>query len=218
MPSLEVVRLSANQEADAPAVASGPAVTSASAGLPPFWFWACCWPFAPFFLRRLRRRERPWSFGCGRFSARAAATSATVPRLSRAESMRRVARGGEPSQQDPHALRAVLLPGRRLCYEGDEVIEARAVDAHGDPVGERGHPQASVRVLSRAGEQELLQAAPAGMAVGQLLHEVDALLEPDLAACDLGPEALLVLVQIAWIDPLPLPPDHAEPALDVGRH
>src|SRR5207245_320485 len=58
----------------------------------------CCCPPLFFRLRRLRRRERPEvSFGWGRFSARAPATSWTVPSRSRAASISWFARGVYPS-------------------------------------------------------------------------------------------------------------------------
>ena len=44
-----------------------------------------------------------------------------------------------------------------------------------------------------------------------------ALVEADLAAGDRRPEALLVLVEVLRVDPLPLALDDGEPAGDVGR-
>ncbi len=116
------------------------------------------------------------------------------------------------AQQDPHALDAVLLPRRRLRDERDEVVEARAVDGHPDAVGERHHPQPAVRVLGRAREEELLERRLA-RARGQLLEERDAVVEASLAAGDPRPEALLLLVEVARVDALPLALDHGEAAV-----
>src|SRR5581483_5557980 len=45
----------------------------------------------------------------------------------------------------------------------------------------------------------------------------DAVVEPRLAAGDARPEALLFLVQVPRVDPLPLPLDHGEAAADLRR-
>src|SRR5215204_4728002 len=124
----------------------------------------------------------------------------------------------ERPQERPDALDAVLFPRRRLGDERDEVIEVRALDLHRDAVGERDQPEPPVRVLRRAGEQELLEATTARAPVGQLLDELGPLVEPHLAAGDRRPEALFVLVEVAGVDSLPLACDHVEAALDVRRH
>src|SRR5207244_13136188 len=48
--------------------------------------------------------------------------------------------------------------------------------------------------------------------------ELRPLVEADLAACDRGPEPLLVLVEVLRVDPLPLALDDSKPPGDVGRH
>ena len=48
--------------------------------------------------------------------------------------------------------------------------------------------------------------------VGELLDELRALLEADLPAGDRRPEALLVVVEVLRVDPLPLALDHARGA------
>src|SRR5581483_5221050 len=120
-------------------------------------------------------------------------------------------------QEHADARLPVLLPRRRLRDERDEVVEAGAVDAHGHAVGERHHPQAAVGVLRRAREQERLQGGLARAPIGELLHERLALLEPEVAARECRPVALLVLVQVARVDPLPLAGDDAETPLHVRR-
>src|SRR6266550_1567480 len=76
------------------------------------------------------------------------------------------------AQEDADALDAILLPGRRLGDERDEIVE------------------------------------------------LDALVEADVATGNRRPVTLLVLVEVARVDPLPLARDHAEPPLHVGgdRH
>ena len=54
-------------------------------------------------------------------------------------------------------------------------------------------------------------------ALGQLLHERRALVEADLAPGDRRPVALLVLVEEARVDALPLALDHGDAAADVRR-
>src|SRR5207253_1315385 len=46
----------------------------------------------------------------------------------------------------------------------------------------------------------------------------DAIVEPRVAPGDAGPESLLLLVEVARVDALPLPLDDREPAADVRRH
>src|SRR5437763_985469 len=124
------------------------------------------------------------------------------------------------AQEDADALDAILLPGRRLGDERDEIVEIGALDHHRDAVGKRGHPQPAVRVLRGAGGQEGLERASGGAAFGELLRELDALVEADVAAGNRRPVPLLVLVEVARVDPLPLARDHAEPPLPAGgaRH
>ena len=125
------------------------------------------------------------------------------PRRSRAAGCARPARGPSPT----------AAPG---VDEGDEVVEARAVDGHPDPVGERHQAQAAVRVLGGAGEEELLERGLA-RARGQLLEQRDAVVEPGLPPGDARPEALLLLVEVARVDALPLALDDGEAAVHVRR-
>src|SRR5262249_53352074 len=103
-----------------------------------------------------------------------------------------------------------------LRHERDQIVEARAIDAHADAVGERDQAQAAVRILRCAGHQELCERAPGGAALRQLLREFGALVEAHLAACDRGPVLLLVVVEVLRIDALPLAGDDAEAAPNVG--
>ena len=120
-------------------------------------------------------------------------------------------------QQHADSRRAVLLPGRSLGDEGDEVVEVGSLDGSRDAVEERGYPQAAVGVLGRAGGEELLERALARATLHELARELGALVEADLAAGDRRPEALLVLVQVLRVDALPLALDDGEAARDVGR-
>ena len=122
------------------------------------------------------------------------------------------------AEQGAHALNAVLLPGRRLGHERDQVVEAGPVDDHRDAIGERGQAQAPVRVLGGAGVQELLEGAAVRLALGELLDELDPLVEAHVAPGDRGPVELLVVVEVARVGPLPFARDHGEPALHVRGH
>ncbi len=53
--------------------------------------------------------------------------------------------------------------------------------------------------------------------LGELAGELRALVEANLAACDRGPEPLLVVVQVLRVDALPLALDHVQPSRDVRR-
>ena len=122
------------------------------------------------------------------------------------------------AQQDADAGRPVLLPRRRLGDERDEVVEVGALDRRRDAVGERRHAQAPVGVLGGADGEEGLERALPRASLGELARELGALVEPDLAPGDGRPEALLVVVEEARVDALPLPLDHGEPARHVLRH
>src|SRR5439155_13785607 len=76
--------------------------------------------------------------------------------------------------------------------------------------------QPAVWVLRGAGCQEGLERAPGGATLGELLRELDALVEANVSAGNRRPIALLVLVEEARVDPLPLARDHTEPAFHVG--
>ena len=104
--------------------------------------------------------------------------------------------------------------------ERDEIVEVGSLDGRRNAVGERGHPQPAVRVLGGADREERLERGLAGPPLGELPREVCALVEADLAAGDRRPEALLVVVEEARVDPLPLALDDGEPATDVlcDRH
>ena len=121
----------------------------------------------------------------------------------------------ERTEQDPDAGGAVLLPRRRLRDERDEIVEVGTLDRRRDAVGERGHPQAAVRVLGGADGEERLERALAGAALGELARELRALVEADLATGDRRPEALLVVVEELRVDALPLALDDREPPGDV---
>ncbi|MGH3000866.1 MAG: hypothetical protein ACRDNM_16355, partial [Gaiellaceae bacterium] len=114
---------------------------------------------------------------------------------------------GDRAQQHANAGEPLLLPRRRLRHERDEVVEVGALDAHRHAVLERHQPQAPVRVLGRARCEELLERALARTALRQLLHERRAFVEADLAAGDRRPVALLVVVEEARVDALPLAED-----------
>ena len=85
----------------------------------------------------------------------------------------------------------------------DEVVEVGSVDRDRDPVPE-AERRAPVRVLAAQLAGERLRHSRDG---SQLLGEGLALLEPDLAARDAGPEGLLVVRQAAS-HALPLAGDH----------
>src|SRR5581483_9889412 len=86
------------------------------------------------------------------------------------------------AQQHADAGQALLLPGRRLRDERDEVVEVGAIDAH----------RHAVLILRRARRQELLERPLRRTTLGELLHERRALVESDLASGDGRPVALLV--------------------------
>src|SRR5206468_7262081 len=65
--------------------------------------------------------------------------------------------------------------------------------------------------------EELLEAGLARLAVGELLDELGTLLEAHLPPGDRGPVPLLVLVEVARVDALPLALDDRETSPDVGR-
>src|SRR5207245_11286937 len=72
--------------------------------------------------------------------------------------------------------------------------------------------------LSGLGRREVpLERPLAGLAIWDLLDEIPALVEADLTARDRRPVALLVLVEVLRIDPLPLPLDDTDAPADVGR-
>ena len=120
-----------------------------------------------------RVRERP----SRRFASGNSALAAPVLHLARGarEPPRPAGRGsGRARRPSPRRSRAavmrtpgqpVLLPGRRLGDERDEVVEVGALDLHRDAVGERDHPQPPVRVLGGAGEEELLERTPCSSAL-----------------------------------------------------
>ena len=122
------------------------------------------------------------------------------------------------AQKDAHARRAVLLPRGRLRHQRHEVVEVGAVDGRCDAVGERRHAEPAVWVLGRADREEGLERALVGTSLGELPRELGALVEPDLTAGDRRPEALLVVVEEARVDPLPLALDHGEASGDVLCH
>ena len=119
------------------------------------------------------------------------------------------------AQQDADAGGAVLLPGRRLRDERDEIVEVGALDRSRDAVGEGGHAQPPVRVLRGADRQERLERPLVRTPLRELARELGALVEPDLAAGDRRPEALLVVVEEARVDALPFALDDGEAAGDV---
>ena len=123
----------------------------------------------------------------------------------------------ERAQEDADAGGAVLLPGWRLRDQRDEVVEVGALDRRRDPVGEGGHAQPPVRVLGRADREERLERALSGSSFRELAGELGALVEPDLASRDGRPEPLLVVVEVAWVDPLPLTLDDGEATRDILR-
>ena len=124
---------------------------------------------------------------------------------------------GDGAQQDPDAGQPVLLPRRRLGHHRDEVVELGALDRHGDAVGERHQAEPPIGVLGRGGEEELLERRLRRVALGQLLDELGAVLEADLPAGDDRPDLLLLVVEVARIDALPLALDHGDAAAHVGR-
>ena len=66
-------------------------------------------------------------------------------------------------------------------------------------------------------ERNVSSAALLARPFRELLRELGALVEADLASGDRRPEALLVLVEVLRVDPLPLALDDGEPPRDVGR-
>src|SRR5262249_59385045 len=88
---------------------------------------------------------------------------------------------------------------------------------HRRAVGERDRTEPPVGVLCGAGREELLHRALRRTARRELLDERLTLVEAKLAARDLAPELLLVLVEELRVDPLPLARDHHLAAEDVGR-
>ncbi|OLE01689.1 MAG: hypothetical protein AUG91_00650 [Actinobacteria bacterium 13_1_20CM_4_69_9] len=176
----------------------------------------------PVAARVRQRTEQP--LGLGELRARTAVLllarrAREAPRPPREDLVRRV---GLPfrdrAQQDAHAAHPVLLPGRRLRDERDQIVEVGALDRHGDAVRQRHDPQPPVRVLRGARREELLERPLGGAASRQLLDERGALVEANLAAGDRRPVALLLLVQILRIDALPFARDHGKPSSHVRRH
>ena len=66
-------------------------------------------------------------------------------------------------------------------------------------------------------DEERLERALVGTALGELAREVRALVEADLATGDRRPEALLVVVEELRVDALPLALDHREAPAHVRR-
>ncbi len=122
------------------------------------------------------------------------------------------------AEEDADAGGAVLLPGRRLTDQGDEIVEVGALDGHRDAVLQRGHAQAAVGILRRADREEGLERELGRAALGELPREVGPLVEAQLPSGDRRPVALLVVVEELRVDSLPLALDHSEPARDVGGH
>ncbi len=120
------------------------------------------------------------------------------------------------AEEDADTRGAILLPGRCLGHERHEVVEVGAVDRRRDAIHQRGHAEAPIRVLRGARGEELLEGALVRSALGELLRELRALVEADLASRDRGPEALLLGVEVLGIDPLPLALDDVESTRDVG--
>ena len=134
----------------------------------------------PLRLRELRR-SRAGPAPCAT-RGRAATSSARGSARARSACPRAIAR------------RSVRMPGSRSFSHGGACVtsvtrsskSARSTP-HRDAVGERHHPQPPVRVLGRAGREELLERRLARAAVDQLLDERGALVEADLPAGDRRP-------------------------------
>ena len=100
--------------------------------------------------------------------------------------------------------------------ERDEIVEVARSTVVERPVGERHHPQPPVGVLGRAGEEELVESLLACAPVREALDDLGALFETHGAPGERRPVALLLVVEVLRVYPLPLACDDGEAPSHVG--